>query len=100
MRSRAQRGRPARRFYHDTGEGSISSYHRERGGDLVWEIGSATSAAATRKGRFDAALRRNARDPRVKMIELKLCRAPSGHGGMRPAKVTARRRGRARRAGG
>src|SRR5690606_19326261 len=27
-------------FFHDTGEGSISSYHREQGGDLVWEIGS------------------------------------------------------------
>ncbi|HEY0334747.1 MAG TPA: glutamate synthase-related protein, partial [Stenotrophomonas sp.] len=27
-------------FYHDTGEGSISPYHREMGGDLVWEIGS------------------------------------------------------------
>jgi hypothetical protein len=27
-------------FYHDTGEGSISRYHREHGGDLVWEIGS------------------------------------------------------------
>src|SRR3546814_11576513 len=27
-------------FYHDTGEGSISSYHRENSGDLVWEIGS------------------------------------------------------------
>ena len=27
-------------FYHDTGEGSISPYHREGGGDLVWEIGS------------------------------------------------------------
>ncbi len=27
-------------FYHDTGEGSISAYHRENGGDLCWEIGS------------------------------------------------------------
>src|SRR5678815_5520906 len=27
-------------FYHDTGEGSISAYHRENGGDLVWEVGS------------------------------------------------------------
>ena len=27
-------------FYHDTGEGSISKWHRENGGDLVWEIGS------------------------------------------------------------
>jgi hypothetical protein len=27
-------------FAHDTGEGSISPYHREHGGDLIWEIGS------------------------------------------------------------
>src|SRR5690606_20711716 len=26
-------------FYHDTGEGSISPYHLEHGGDIVWEIG-------------------------------------------------------------
>jgi glutamate synthase domain-containing protein 2 len=32
----ARRGR----FAHDTGEGSISAYHREHGGDLIWEIGS------------------------------------------------------------
>ena len=38
---RAERGRAsAGGFYHDTGEGSISRYHREHGGDLVWEIGS------------------------------------------------------------
>ncbi|MFX8676810.1 glutamate synthase-related protein, partial [Acinetobacter baumannii] len=28
------------RFAHDTGEGSISRYHRQYGGDLIWEIGS------------------------------------------------------------
>jgi glutamate synthase domain-containing protein 2 len=27
-------------FAHDTGEGGISRYHREFGGDLIWEIGS------------------------------------------------------------
>jgi glutamate synthase domain-containing protein 2 len=27
-------------FAHDTGEGSISRYHREHGGDLIWEVGS------------------------------------------------------------
>ena len=27
-------------FAHDTGEGSISPYHREQGGDLIWELGS------------------------------------------------------------
>jgi glutamate synthase domain-containing protein 2 len=27
-------------FAHDTGEGGYSSYHRENGGDIIWEIGS------------------------------------------------------------
>src|SRR4051794_27620241 len=27
-------------FAHDTGEGGLSRYHREFGGDLIWEIGS------------------------------------------------------------
>ncbi|MEZ5947265.1 MAG: glutamate synthase-related protein [Hyphomonas sp.] len=27
-------------FYHDTGEGGVSRYHRKGGADLVWEIGS------------------------------------------------------------
>ena len=27
-------------FAHDTGEGSISRYHRESGGDLIWELGT------------------------------------------------------------
>lgn len=35
-------------FAHDTGEGGISVYHREHGGDLIWNIGSGISAAATR----------------------------------------------------
>src|SRR3546814_14769032 len=28
-------------FYHDTGEGGFSPYHRTHGGDIVWEIGRA-----------------------------------------------------------
>ena len=27
-------------FAHDTGEGGFSPYHREGGGDIIWEIGS------------------------------------------------------------
>ena len=27
-------------FAHDTGEGGYSPYHREGGGDIIWEIGS------------------------------------------------------------
>jgi glutamate synthase domain-containing protein 2 len=79
-------------FYHDTGEGSISPYHRENGGDLVWEIGSGYFGCRDEKGGFD--LERfiaNARDPQVKMIEIKLSQgAKPGHGGVLPAaKVSA-----------
>jgi glutamate synthase domain-containing protein 2 len=34
-------------FAHDTGEGSISRYHREFGGDLIWNLAAVISVAAT-----------------------------------------------------
>jgi hypothetical protein len=34
-------------FAHDTGEGGLSPYHREHGGDIIWEIGSGISVAVT-----------------------------------------------------
>jgi glutamate synthase domain-containing protein 2 len=79
-------------FYHDTGEGSISPYHREAGGDLVWEIGSGYFGCRNDDGSFsEARFTANARDPQVKMIEVKLSQgAKPGHGGVLPApKVSA-----------
>ena len=79
-------------FYHDTGEGSISRYHREHGGDLVWEIGSGYFGCRDDAGFFDAdKFAANARDPQVKMIEIKLSQgAKPGQGGILPgAKVSA-----------
>lgn len=78
-------------FAHDTGEGSISAYHREFGGDLIWEIGSGYFGCRTRDGRFDPEkFAAHASEPQVKMIELKLSQgAKPGHGGVLPgAKVT------------
>jgi len=78
-------------FAHDTGEGSISRYHREPGGDLIWEIGSGYFGCRTEDGQFDEAqFVRNALEPQVKMIELKLSQgAKPGHGGVLPGpKVT------------
>lgn len=78
-------------FAHDTGEGGISRYHREGGGDLIFEIGTGYFGCRTHDGRFDpekfAAL---AADDQVKMIELKLSQgAKPGQGGMLPAaKIT------------
>lgn len=78
-------------FAHDTGEGSISPYHREFGGDLIWEIGSGYFGCRNDDGSFDEErFATNARDPQVKMVELKLSQgAKPGKGGMLPgSKVT------------
>jgi len=73
-------------FYHDTGEGSISPYHREHGGDLVWEIGSGYFGCRGDDGRFsEERFIANAHQPQVKMIEVKLSQgAKPGHGGVLP----------------
>jgi glutamate synthase domain-containing protein 2 len=74
-------------FAHDTGEGGISRYHRQGGGDLIYEIGSGYFGCRTAEGRFDVGkFRDQASDPQVKLIELKLSQgAKPGHGGMLPA---------------
>ena len=85
------RGAKLGNFAHDTGEGSISQWHRVHGGDLVWEIGSGYFGCRDDKGRFsDERFVANATDPQVKMIEIKLSHgAKPGHGGILPAaKVT------------
>jgi glutamate synthase domain-containing protein 2 len=79
-------------FYHDTGEGGLSPYHRKHGGDIVWEIGSGYFGCRTKDGGFDPEhFRDRAQDDQVKMIEIKLSQgAKPGHGGMLPGvKVTA-----------
>ena len=78
-------------FAHDTGEGSISRYHREHGGDLIWEIGSGYFGCRNDDGTFNAErFKKNALSPQVKMIEIKLSQgAKPGHGGVLPGpKVT------------
>ena len=74
-------------FAQDTGEGGISRYHREGGGDLIFQVGSGYFGCRTPDGRFDPdSFARQAADPQVKMIELKLSQgAKPGHGGMLPA---------------
>lgn len=86
-------------FYHDTGEGSISPYHLESGGDLVWEIGTSYFGCRDAHGQFcSEKFAENAALDSVRMIEIKLSQgAKPGHGGVLPAaKVTreiARTRG-------
>lgn len=85
-------------FYHDTGEGSISKWHRERGGDLVWEIGSGYFGCRDSNGRFDPEkFRDNAASDQVRMIEIKLSQgAKPGHGGVLPGSKVSGEIARAR----
>ena len=79
-------------FAHDTGEGGLSPYHREGGGDIIWEIASGYFGCRTLDGRFDAdKFALAAANEQIKMIEIKLSQgAKPGHGGVLPAaKVTA-----------
>ncbi len=79
-------------FYHDTGEGGLSDYHLEHGGDLVWELGSGYFGARDANGCFDPEkFRDTAAHDAVKMTEIKLSQgAKPGHGGLLPAaKVTS-----------
>ena len=79
-------------FAHNTGEGSISKYHRKHKGDLIWQVATGYFGCRTPEGWFDeAAFTRQAADPQVRMIEIKLSQgAKPGHGGVLPkAKITA-----------
>jgi glutamate synthase domain-containing protein 2 len=73
-------------FSHDTGEGSLSPYHRENGGDIVWELGSGYFGCRTPDGHFDPdRFAEHASLEQVKMIEIKLSQgAKPGHGGVLP----------------
>jgi glutamate synthase domain-containing protein 2 len=85
-------GAKAGNFAHNTGEGGISPYHQQPGGDLIWQIGTGYFGCRTQDGKFDADMfKQKAQLDQVKMIELKLSQgAKPGHGGMLPGKkVTA-----------
>ncbi len=86
------KGAKAGQFFHDTGEGGVSPYHREFGGDLVWEVGSGYFGCRADGGGFDPArFAATAQEDQIKMVELKLSQgAKPGHGGVLPAaKVSA-----------
>lgn len=74
-------------FAHNTGEGGISPYHLQHGGDLIWQIGTGYFGCRNASGEFDPALfTEQATQPTVKMIEIKLSQgAKPGHGGILPA---------------
>src|SRR6266446_10174077 len=86
------KGAKAGDFAHDTGEGGLSPYHRENGGDIIWEIGSGYFGARNPDGTFSSErFAGTAALDQVKMVELKISQgAKPGHGGVLPAaKVSA-----------
>src|SRR5579859_1337789 len=74
-------------FAHDTGEGGVSPYHREMGGDIIWEVGSGYFGCRNRDGSFNPdEFARVASNDQIKMVELKISQgAKPGHGGVLPA---------------
>lgn len=75
-------------FYHNTGEGGLSRFHKDGGGDLVWNVGTAYFGCGqfAKDGSrvFDPNLfEENAKY--AKMIEIKLSQgAKPAHGGVLP----------------
>jgi len=71
-------------FAHDTGEGSISEYHRVHGGDIIWEVASGYFGCRDENGHFSPEkFVTHALSDQVKMIEIKLSQgAKPGHGGV------------------
>ena len=74
-------------FAHNTGEGGISPYHKEPGGDLIWQIGTGYFGCRTENGSFNPEkFKESANLDTVKMIEIKISQgAKPGHGGILPA---------------
>ena len=67
-------------FFHCTGEGGLSSYHRKKGGDLVWQIGTGYFGCRNDDGTFNGDLfAEQASLDQVKMIELKISQIGRAH---------------------
>ena len=75
-------------FAHNTGEGGLSPYHLDPGGDIIWQLGTGYFSARDKAGNFSIEeFTKRATLPNVKMIEIKLSQgAKPGHGGILPAK--------------
>lgn len=85
------RGAKKAGIWINTGEGGLSPYHLEGGGDIVFQIGTAKFGVRKKDGGFDEdKLREVAAHEQVKMFEIKLSQgAKPGKGGILPGtKVT------------
>lgn len=81
------RGAKLGHFAQNTGEGGLTPYHLQEGGDIIWQIGTGYFSCRTPDGQFDAQqFRDKAQHSAVKMIEIKLSQgAKPAHGGILPA---------------
>ena len=89
--SALNQGAAAAGCLHNTGEGGLSSYHRQ-GGELIFQIGTAYFGCRDADGRFSLPkLQELVASAPVRMIEIKLSQgAKPGLGGLLPAaKVSA-----------
>ncbi len=85
------RGAKMGNFAQDTGEGGLTPYHLQEGGDIIWEIATAYFGCRTLDGKFDdKKFIEQANIDNVKMIEIKISQgAKPSHGGLLPAaKIT------------
>ncbi|PRY12382.1 glutamate synthase domain-containing protein 2 [Pontibacter ummariensis] len=73
-------------FAQNTGEGGVSPFHIEGGGDLIWQIGTGYFGCRDKNGNFSAQLfEQQVAHPHIKMVEIKLSQgAKPGHGGILP----------------
>ncbi|WP_373533227.1 FMN-binding glutamate synthase family protein [Vampirovibrio sp.] len=80
------KGAKAGGFAHNTGEGGLSPYHLEGGGDVIWQIGTGYFCCRNIDGTFSEELfAQKSNIETVKMIEIKLSQgAKPGHGGILP----------------
>ena len=81
-------GAKATGSWMNTGEGGLSPYHLEGGGDIVFQIGTAKNGVRDLQGNLDDdKLREVAAHDVVKMFEIKMSQgAKPGKGGMLPGK--------------
>lgn len=78
-------------FAHCTGEGGFSRYHKENGGDIIFQVGTGYFGCRNDDGTFNTEMfAEQAKDDQIKLIEIKLSQgAKPGHGGVLPgSKVT------------
>jgi glutamate synthase domain-containing protein 2 len=75
-------------FAHNTGEGGLTSYHEQAGGDLIFQFGTGYFGCRDHNGEFDREkFRKVSRNETVRMIEIKISQgAKPGYGAILPAK--------------